>query len=93
MNNYTVQGEVFGKRFSNTAYFREDKCLEDEINLLGYMYFKGNYSCDCNKALFADLHDSDGHPCGDKEPYKELKLYNGTEVIVDLIEYWDKYGY
>lgn len=82
---YKVKGKVFGVEFSHNVYFIEGNSLEENIDNLAYSYAEGNFSCDCNKALFADIDDEGDYPCGDNEPYEELKLYYNDEVIYNLL--------
>jgi len=74
---------------------------EDLLSGMVYIYTEGNYSCDCNKALFlARAHqqpEPDETPCGDTMPVKrltairpdasEVVIFDSSNLLLDRIAY------
>jgi len=88
--DYRIEGKVLDRDFSNSVYSKTGDGLAEIADECAYAYAEGNYSCDCNKRLFAgfDEQDDDDCYCGDTIKYEELFLVYKDEMKVDLLTSW-----
>lgn len=86
--DYTIQGKVLGKQFTHEVYSKLEDDEDEIVYSNTYQYHEGNYSCDCNKRLFAgyDEQDDEYCYCGDSISYEELWLVRKDGTKVDLLK-------
>ena len=91
-NRYTIRGKVLGIPFTHSVYSEPEDDEEDIVYESTYLYHEGNYSCDCNKRIFANIEvPEEEDVCGDKIQYEELWLVREDGKRIDLLkEGWFK---
>lgn len=57
----------------------EDK--SDIYSHVRYMWFEGNYSCDCNRRSFRAGHNLIDNPCGDTIGVKDISFFFDGEWV------------
>lgn len=84
--DYRIEGKVLGVNFSNSVYTNPKYNHDQIVDESAYFYAEGNYSCDCNKRLFADVGSlEDDGPCGGSIKYEELFLVYKDGTKIDLL--------
>lgn len=90
--DYLIQGRVLGKQFTHEVYSKPEDDETEIVYSSTYEYHEGNYSCDCNKRIFADADVPEYEDlCGDSIAYEELWLVHKDGTKIDLLkEGWFK---